>query len=114
MPRLAHSLLLLCVALAGCRQRDIVPGVSDSLFVATMADLRRLQVPVGDSAVLASRRRQVLQQRGLTAEQLERAGQALATDPDVMDRSGKRFWSAELGVAYGFTDEHGRPHEPPE
>ena len=82
MPRLAHSLLLLCVALAACRQRDIVPGVSDSLFVATMADLRRLQVPVGDSAVLASRRRQVLQQRGLTAEQLERAGQALATDPD--------------------------------
>ena len=82
MPRLAHSLLLLCVALAGCRQRDIVPGVSDSLFVATMADLRRLQVPVGDSAVLASRRRQVLQQRGLTSEQLERAGQALATDPD--------------------------------
>ena len=82
MPRLAHSLLLLCVALAACGRRDIVPGVSDSLFVATMADLRRLQVPVGDSAVLAARRRQVLQQRGLTAAQLERAGQALATDPD--------------------------------
>jgi NAD(P)-dependent dehydrogenase (short-subunit alcohol dehydrogenase family) len=39
---------------------------------------------------------------------------ALASDPDVMARSGQRFWSAELGVAYGFTDEHGRPHEPPE
>lgn len=82
MQRLAHSLLLLCLALAGCRRHELVPGVSDSLFVATMADLRRLQVPVGDSAVLAAKRRQVLQQRGLTAEQLESAGRALGTDPE--------------------------------
>jgi NAD(P)-dependent dehydrogenase (short-subunit alcohol dehydrogenase family) len=39
---------------------------------------------------------------------------ALAADPDVLARSGRRFWSAELGRDYRVTDEHGRPHELPE
>jgi dehydrogenase/reductase SDR family member 1 len=39
---------------------------------------------------------------------------ALAADPDVMARSGRRFWTAEIGGAYGLVDEHGRPHDPPE
>ena len=53
-------------------------------------------------------------------EQLEtprysgRAVVALASDPAVTERSGKRYWVAELGAQYGFTDENGRQHELPE
>jgi dehydrogenase/reductase SDR family member 1 len=39
---------------------------------------------------------------------------ALAADPGVMERSGRRFWVAELGADYGFTDENGREHPNPE
>jgi NAD(P)-dependent dehydrogenase (short-subunit alcohol dehydrogenase family) len=39
---------------------------------------------------------------------------ALASDPDVMKRTGQRFWVAELGTDYGFTDENGRTHSLPE
>lgn len=42
-----------------------------------------------------------------------RAVVALASDPGVLERSGRRFWTAELGAAYGFTDEHGRTHPIP-
>ncbi|MCB2046819.1 MAG: SDR family NAD(P)-dependent oxidoreductase [Novosphingobium sp.] len=41
-----------------------------------------------------------------------RAVVALASDPAVMKRSGKYYWSAELGAEYGFTDEHGHTHVP--
>lgn len=43
-----------------------------------------------------------------------RAVVALATDDAVMDRTGGRFWVAELGLDYGLTDEHGRSHPIPE
>jgi NAD(P)-dependent dehydrogenase (short-subunit alcohol dehydrogenase family) len=39
-----------------------------------------------------------------------RAVVALATDDAVMDRTGGRFWVAELGLDYGLTDENGRSH----
>jgi len=39
---------------------------------------------------------------------------ALAADPSVMQRTGKRYWVAELGREYGFVDEHGRDHPLPE
>lgn len=42
-----------------------------------------------------------------------RAVVALASDPQVLARTGKRFWTAELAAAYGFTDEHGRSHPIP-
>jgi dehydrogenase/reductase SDR family member 1 len=42
-----------------------------------------------------------------------RAVVALASDPDVLARTGQRFWTAELAAAYGFTDEHGRTHPVP-
>jgi NAD(P)-dependent dehydrogenase (short-subunit alcohol dehydrogenase family) len=42
-----------------------------------------------------------------------RAVVALATDPDVMKRTGHRYWVAELAADYGFTDENGRDHELP-
>lgn len=57
--------------------------MSDSTFVATMAELRRVQSdPTLDSARRADARRAVLQGRGLTAEALERAARALADDPE--------------------------------
>lgn len=67
----------------GCQGRDIVPGVSDSTFVQTMAALRRVASDsmLGDSA-RAHRRDSVLRQHGVTAPQLERAARALADDPD--------------------------------
>lgn len=43
-----------------------------------------------------------------------RAVVALAADDGVMDRSGGRFWVAELGAEYGLTDEHGRSHPIPD
>ena len=42
-----------------------------------------------------------------------RAVVALAADPDVLARSGRRFWTAEVAADYGFTDEHGRTHPIP-
>jgi NAD(P)-dependent dehydrogenase (short-subunit alcohol dehydrogenase family) len=39
---------------------------------------------------------------------------ALATDGELMARSGQRYWVAELAVDYGFTDENGRDHPVPE
>jgi len=55
----------------------------------------------------------------LPAETLEtprysgRAVVAMASDPDVLSRTGRRFWTAELAAAYGFTDENGRTHPIP-
>jgi dehydrogenase/reductase SDR family member 1 len=43
-----------------------------------------------------------------------RAVVALAADPELMTRSGGRFWVAELAADYGLVDEHGRAHELPE
>jgi dehydrogenase/reductase SDR family protein 1 len=40
-----------------------------------------------------------------------RAIVALARDPEIMDKSGRHFWSAELGRDHGFTDEFGHAHE---
>jgi NAD(P)-dependent dehydrogenase (short-subunit alcohol dehydrogenase family) len=42
-----------------------------------------------------------------------RAVVALAGDPDMLTRTGRRYWSAELGAIYGFTDENGRTHPIP-
>ena len=43
-----------------------------------------------------------------------RAVVALAADPDVMTRTGRRYWVAQLGAEYGFVDENGRDHPIPE
>ena len=67
--------------MGGCARRDIVPGVSDSTFVATMADLRRAQGSTTDTVALATARRRILQQRGLTVDQMDRVARALANDP---------------------------------
>jgi hypothetical protein len=80
MQRLSHLTVFLACVLVGCTRRDIVPGVSDSAFVATMVELRRVN-DLPDSAGKAAARRRILQQRGLTVEQMDRAARALANDP---------------------------------
>lgn len=81
MRRLRHPAFL-AILLAACTRSEIVPGVRDSTFVATMADLRRAEVTVRDTTELAASRRRILQQRGLTVDQLEAAARKLADDPD--------------------------------
>ena len=94
MQRLSHVILILACAIVGCARGDIVPGVSDSAFVAAMAELRRAQGSTTDTVALAAMRQRILQQRGLTVEQLDRAGRALANDPqraaDLFDAIDKR------------------------
>lgn len=74
--------LILALGASGCQGGDIIPGVGDSTFVRTMADLRRVQADstLGDS-VRADARRTALRRHGVSAEQLERAARALADDP---------------------------------
>ena len=80
-----HVLLLVLVSLAsaaGCRRPQLATGVSDSAFVAVMADLKRVQdAPGMDSAQRAARRDSILQSRGLTPAQLESAARDLADSP---------------------------------
>jgi hypothetical protein len=78
-----HRALCLAVAVLACGQGEIVDGVSDSTFVAALADLQRIRAdPVLDSAARDSARNAVLQGRGLTVEQMDRAALALAADPE--------------------------------
>ena len=81
MQRLSHVFLMLACAVVGCARGDIVPGVSDSTFVYTMAELRRAEGSTTDSAALGAARKRILQQRGLTVEVMDRAARALANDP---------------------------------
>jgi len=91
-----HSLLIVLVFLgsvAGCRRSQLVTGVSDSAFVAVMADLKRVQDAPGiDSAQRAARRDSILQSRGLTPAQLEAAAQQLAQNPG----RAQTVWQAVL------------------
>jgi dehydrogenase/reductase SDR family protein 1 len=43
-----------------------------------------------------------------------RAVVALACDPHILRRTGRRFWVAEIGSEYGLTDEYGRTHPLPD
>ena len=83
--------------MVGCTRGDIVPGVSDSVFVATVADLRRVDL-TADSATKARKRSQILQQRGLSVDQLDRAAKTLAKDPkrlaDIFEAIDKRAVNA--------------------
>jgi hypothetical protein len=80
-----HSLLMVLVFLglgASCRRSELATGVSDSAFVAVMADLKRVQNAAGlDSAQRGARRDSILQSRGLTPAQLEAAARTLAQNP---------------------------------
>jgi hypothetical protein len=49
-----------------------------------------------------------------TPRYVGRAVAALAAEPHLQGRTGRRFWSAEIAAEYGLTDEHGRTHAVPE
>jgi hypothetical protein len=76
-----HALVL--SGMMGCRQGEIVAGVTDSTFVATMTALSRLNADSSlDSTRRAAARDSLLQSRDLTPVMLERAARALGDDPD--------------------------------
>ena len=104
---LALTVVLTASGAAGACRSDpeISDGVSDSTFVRTMVDLRRLDTVTSlDSAARAAERAAVLQRRGLTAARLERAATSLADDPA---RAQKIFSRIDSTVA------RGRPGAPP-
>lgn len=77
-----HAIVLV-MTLAACKGGESSTGMSDSTFVATMAELQKIQEdPLLDSTAQAAARTRVLQSRGLTPEALERAARALASDPE--------------------------------
>ena len=83
---MTRTLALHALVLSGvlaCRQGEVVEGINDSAFVATMTALTRInQEAVADSATRAAARDSVLQSRGLTLADLERAARALEDDPE--------------------------------
>ncbi|MFN2399531.1 MAG: hypothetical protein ABR543_12965 [Gemmatimonadaceae bacterium] len=84
MPRF-HSVthVLAAVVLSACSGKAAARSVNDSTFVATMAHLQVISAdPSLDSATRSERRRAVLQDQGLTSEDLERAASALADEPE--------------------------------
>lgn len=80
-----HLPLIVLVGLAavtGCQRSRSENGVSDSVFVTVMAELKRVQDASGlDAAQRAARRDSILQGRGLTPAQLGQAARELAENP---------------------------------
>lgn len=90
-PRVASMrklILVLAVAaaapgLGGCPGRGELAGIGDSTFVAVMARLHRIETDAHLSAAERdSRRQEVLQEEGLTPQQLEDAARALSGNPE--------------------------------
>ena len=75
--------LALALAAGACGRDTITDGVTDSAFVATMAELERVErAPGMDSSARVAARAAALQRRGLTPEQIVAAAGALAEDPE--------------------------------
>jgi hypothetical protein len=84
MARIALFLVSMALALwaAGCSRGAARRGVSDSTFVATMVALDLIGTDgTEDSVAKAAARRRVLQERGLSVGELERAARDYASDP---------------------------------
>ncbi|HEU4563412.1 MAG TPA: hypothetical protein VFS05_02140 [Gemmatimonadaceae bacterium] len=78
------------VMAAGCGRRGAPAGMSEQTFVTTMAALEAItRDSTRDSVAKAAARRKVLQERGLTPAELERAARSLARDP----RRATELWS---------------------
>lgn len=75
-------LMVVLTSIVGCQRAQLATGVSDSTFVAVMAELKRVRdAPGVDSGHRAARRDSILQRRGLTPAQLEVAARRLAENP---------------------------------
>ena len=79
----AATVLALTTAVpVGCNDDELADGVTDSAFVAAMAELERIdREPGADSAARVAARTAALQRRGLTPARLEAAAASLADDP---------------------------------
>jgi hypothetical protein len=84
-PTLRTTLTAL-VALLGpiaCRSNELVAGVTDSTFVATMAELERVRSNLAlDSARRDALRASILTRHRVSGAQMEAAGRALGLDPN--------------------------------
>ena len=84
-PIVAHRVSLVLVVLASvtaCQRSGLSNGVSDTKFVAVMAELKRVRDAPGlDSGRRAFKRDSILQSQGLTPAQLEAAARRLAQNP---------------------------------
>ena len=84
-PIVAHRVSLVLVVLASvaaCQRSGLSNGVSDTKFVAVMAELKRVRdMPGLDSGRRAFKRDSILQSQGLTPAQLEAAARRLAQNP---------------------------------
>ena len=82
---LTHVVPLVLVVLgsaAGCRRPRDLNGIPETKFVAVMADLKRVRDTPGlDSSRRALQRDSILQSRGLTPAQLDKAARQLAQNP---------------------------------
>jgi hypothetical protein len=81
---LRYSLVVVLAAasLAACSRDTPSSSLSDTTFVAVMAELKRLHEAVGiDSATREARRAEILKNRGLTPERLDTAARALGANP---------------------------------
>jgi hypothetical protein len=81
-PERSTLVLLALLALAGCKSSAEPTAADDSLFVNTMADLRRIRTdPALDSAARDSAREATLRKHGVSADELEAMARELAQDP---------------------------------
>lgn len=84
MSRTGSLLLALTMlgAMAGCKSSAEPAAAEDSVFVKTMAELRRIGAdPALDSAERDSAREATLRSHGVSAAELEDMARALAEDP---------------------------------
>jgi hypothetical protein len=81
--RICVALLAGVFALSGCSESSQTgPTISDSTFVAVMAELVKLKNPeTGDTAYFAEQRRKAMERHKVTLQDLEKKGERLAEDP---------------------------------
>lgn len=81
-PRSLTLALLAVIALTGCKSSAEPSAAADSLFVNTMADLRRIRTdPALDSTQRDSAREATLRAHGVSADELVELARELARDP---------------------------------
>ncbi|HEU4585050.1 MAG TPA: hypothetical protein VFR95_04835 [Gemmatimonadaceae bacterium] len=81
-PRCPILALFVLGALAGCKSSSEPTAAGDSLFVNTMADLRRIKTdPALDSAGRDSAREATLRSHGVTVDELVEMARELSQDP---------------------------------
>jgi hypothetical protein len=80
-----HAITLIAISLllgsASCRRDPIFREMSDSTYIRTMVELRKLPLNPADPASRARQRDSILSAQGVTAEQLEAIAIRLSEDP---------------------------------